>query len=118
MILGQEIMQLTSLARITLRNDSQAGELGVPHQALSSHDQGINNRFRYTGKFSERAAQIILWHLKNLNLFGFHSSVGERRSALKHGYITDKIAFAGSAKNLLAIFALLEDLDFAAQNHG
>jgi hypothetical protein len=115
-IFVEEIIKLMSFPCPGCCENTQPCKFPVPSQSFSAHDQCFYDRLAHSGQFGECATEFSRGHVEYLRLFRRYPGRRKDRRALEHRDIASEIALARGGENLFDAIALLERLEFAAQD--
>src|SRR5437762_930700 len=110
----EKIVEQTAIAIIAQGKDAKAGKLAVASKTSSPHDQRIDNQGADSRQFGESATKFVRRNMQNLGRIRGDAGSGQRRGALQHGDVAEKIALATGGEKLFCSVALFEYLNLAA----
>src|SRR5882724_842246 len=116
-ILVEEIVELMSIARIPVCQNTHPREYAIAAKPAPSHDQGIDDRLAHRRNFRQRTPEFPRRNVKNLGLFRCDACRTEDRCALEHRYVAHEIALTRGSEVIFGAIACLEGIDFAVQNN-
>src|SRR5207248_6109424 len=116
-ILVEEIIELMSIARIAVCQNTHSREFAIAAEPTPSHDQGIDDCFAHGRNFRQSAPKFCGRNVEYLCLVRCDSGRTEDRGTLEHGYVAHEIAFTRGGEVIFDAIARLEGLEFAAQNN-
>src|SRR5436190_15133989 len=83
-ILVEEIIELTALARAILGDYAEAGKVLVPLQPSAPHDECLDDRLTDARQFSKRLSETIRGHFQDFAFVGFAARAAQRRCSREH----------------------------------
>src|SRR6516162_6474592 len=116
MVLSEKIVELMSLARITIGQDTQTGKFAIPLETFASHDQGAHDRLTHARNFRQSTSQPCRGNLHDLRLLRFATHSRNNRSPGEHRDVANKITRPGQAKDLFLTIARFKNFEFPAQD--
>src|SRR5580700_551845 len=116
-ILVEKIIELMSIARIAVCQNTHAREFAIAAEPSPPHDQGIDDGFAHGRNFRQCAPKFCGRNVEYLRLIRCDSGGTEDRCPLEHGYVPEEIALTRGGEVIFDVVARLEGLEFTAQNN-